>query len=98
MTKIPCFLRAGPKKLDSKTEPSKTMADFCGRYSLVNDFMRGAPLTAGAPPAVKNKTRLQQFLARRRPSLSRETGIRLISLSIARAHARTGRDIDLDWD
>ncbi len=55
------------------------------------------PSPKTAPPASKGKTRLQQFLARSRPSLSRRTGARLVSLHIAQAHAGTGRNLDLDW-
>ena len=92
---IPRFLRAGPKQPD-KTDPSAINAyvDMLKWFAV----LVGERPPPCAPPAVKEKTRLQQFLARLRPSLSRETGIRLISLNIVRAHARTGRGLDLDWD
>ena len=88
MTKIPRFLRNGPKEPD--TEPKVT---FFRRYRDLFDE-RPHPW---APPAAKDKTRLQRFLARLRPRLGRRTGTRLISLHIAQTHAGTGRELDLDW-
>lgn len=65
------------------------------RHGPKNPFSKSKP--AAINQKIKEKTQLQQFLTLPRPSLSRETGIRLISLSIARAHARTGRGLDPDW-
>ena len=90
---IPRFLRLGPKELSPLARAEIKQRRIATLFNKLFDE-RPHPW---APPAAKDKTRLQQFLARLRPSLSRETGIRLISLNIVRTHARTGRDIDLDW-
>jgi len=77
------------------------MEDSVHRYvEQIPRFLRSGPKESGSKTergAAPNKTRLQTFLARRRPSLSRLTAARLISLNITRAHAGTGFEVDLDW-